>query len=158
MPVQGTNDGAARTRRGLPGQAMVRTMCAQVDAGDAAGFASWFDEAATYRFGNAEPVVGRIAIEAATASAATTLPWLRHTVNQVAAIDDQLFCRFTIETESPSGTPVAMPCVTVIWLADDVIVDYRVHMDMSPALAPGRALRSESAVSGTRRVGRCLSE
>ena len=38
-----------------PRAELVHTMCAQVDTGDAAGFASWFAPAATYRFGNGEP-------------------------------------------------------------------------------------------------------
>jgi hypothetical protein len=48
--------------------------------------------------------------------------------------EDQLFCRFMIETESPAGKPLALPCVTVMWLAGERIVDYRVHLDLTPAL------------------------
>jgi uncharacterized protein (TIGR02246 family) len=115
---------------------MVRTMCGQVDAGDATGFAAWFSDDATYTFANAQPLVGRAAIEAATAGAAASLPWVRHEVDQVAEVGDQLFCRFTIHTEAADGTELALPCVTVIWLdgsAADRIVDYRVHLDLSPA-------------------------
>ena len=115
---------------------MVRAMCAAVDAGDAEAFGSWFAEDATYTFGNGETLSGRDAIIAATAGAAGALPWVRHTVDQVAfAGDDQLFCRFTIETESAEGKELALPCVTVIWLDGPRIVDYRVHMDISPAFA-----------------------
>lgn len=113
--------------------AMVATMCAAVDAGDAELFGSFFATDATYRFGNAEPLRGRDAVVAATAGAADSLPWVRHTVDQVAHVGDQLFCRFTIETAGPDGSTVAMPCVTVIWLAGGEIVDYRVHMDLAPA-------------------------
>ncbi|MBE1495570.1 uncharacterized protein (TIGR02246 family) [Amycolatopsis lexingtonensis] len=114
---------------------MVREMCAAVDAGDAEAFASWFADDATYVFGNAEPLIGRAAITAATAGAAGALPWVRHVVDQVAVVgEDQLFCRFTIETESPAGQPLALPCVTVMWLEEERIVDYRVHLDLSPAL------------------------
>ena len=98
------------------------------------GFASWFADDATYTFGNGDPLVGRDAIEAATAGAAGALPWVRHEVDQVAEVGDQLFCRFTIHTEAPDGTELALPCVTVIWLRGDEIVDYRVHMDIAPAV------------------------
>ncbi|MFJ1766925.1 nuclear transport factor 2 family protein [Amycolatopsis sp. NPDC088138] len=114
---------------------MVAAMCAAVDAGDAEAFGSWFADDATYTFGNGETLSGRDAIVAATAGAAGALPWVRHTVDQVAALGDQLFCRFTIETESPDGKPLALPCVTVIWLDGPRIADYRVHMDISPAFA-----------------------
>jgi uncharacterized protein (TIGR02246 family) len=113
---------------------MVRTMCAQVDSGDAGGFAQWFAADATYAFANGPTLVGRDAIEAATAGAAGTLPWVRHAIDQVAELGDQLFCRFTIHTEAPTGAALAMPCVTVIELLDDEIIDYRVHMDITPAL------------------------
>lgn len=120
-------------------EAMVHAMCAQVDAGDAEGFGSWFADDATYTFGNGETLVGRDAVVAATAGAAGALPWVRHTVDQVAEVGDQLFCRFTIATEAPDGTLLALPCVTVIEMAGDRVVDYRVHMDISPALVSVRA-------------------
>lgn len=116
-------------------ETMVRAMCAQVDAGDADGFAAWFADDAVYRFGNAEPIEGRQAIRDATAGAAGAFPWLRHDVDQVAQVGDQLFCRFTIHTETPDRHEVGMPCVTVIWMEEGQIVDYRVHIDLSPAFA-----------------------
>ena len=77
----------------------------------------------------------------ATAGAVASIPPVRHRVDQIAQFGDQLFCRFTIEVAAEGGT-VVMPCVTVIWLAPDSgsgapkIIDYRVHMDISPALVP----------------------
>lgn len=114
---------------------MVHAMCAAVDAGDAESFGAWFTEDATYTFGNDETLVGRAAIIAATAGAAGALPWVHHLVDQIAAVgEDQLFCRFTIKTAAPDGKALALPCVTVIRLADSLVCDYRVHMDLTPAL------------------------
>lgn len=113
---------------------MVRRMCAAVDAGDAEAFGAWFAADASYTFGNNSPLIGRAAVVTATAGAASALPWVRHVIDQVAEVGDQLFCRFTIETETRDGTPLALPCVTVIWMSGEQIVDYRVHMDISPAL------------------------
>ncbi|RSM82008.1 nuclear transport factor 2 family protein [Kibdelosporangium aridum] len=113
---------------------MVHAMCAAVDACDAESFGSWFADDATYKFGNSETLIGRDAIVAATASAAGALPWVRHVIDQIVEVDDQLFCRFTIRTEAPDGTGLALPCVTVIQMAGDRVTDYRVHMDLTPAL------------------------
>ena len=115
---------------------MVHDMCAAVDAGDAERFGAWFADDATYRFGNGDVLVGRDLVVAATAGAAEALPWVRHSVDQIAEIGDQLFCRFTIATAAPSGIKVALPCVTVIAMDGDLVVDYRVHMDLAPAFAP----------------------
>ncbi|UOZ06962.1 cupin domain-containing protein [Amycolatopsis sp. WQ 127309] len=133
---------AARDEPAPPrAEQVVRRMCAAVDEHDFAGFGAFFAEDARYRFGSGAPVRGRAAIVAATAAAAAALPTARHRVEQVAEIGRQLFCRFVIEVETPRGA-VEMPCVTVIELATGgtgegfpEIVDYRVHMDVSPVLA-----------------------
>ena len=114
---------------------MVRIMCAAVDAGDAQLFGSFFSDDASYRFANQEPIRGRAAVIAATAGAAAALPWVRHTIDQIARVDDQLFCRFTIYTAGPDGGTLALPCVTVIEMTHGLITDYRVHMDITPALS-----------------------
>jgi hypothetical protein len=116
-------------------QAMVHTMCRQVDTGDAEGFARWFADDASYTFGNGESLVGRTAVEQATARASDAIRGLRHEVDQVVEVGEQLFCRFTIHGLAAADRPVALPCVTVIWLGeDDLVVDYRVHMDAAPLL------------------------
>ncbi|WP_328603430.1 nuclear transport factor 2 family protein [Amycolatopsis sp. NBC_00345] len=115
---------------------MVRAMCAAVDAGDAEAFGAWFADNATYTFGNGETLTGRDAIVAATAGAAGALPWVHHVVDQIADPGGgQLFCRFTIKTSASDGTELALPCVTVMWVDGMRVTDYRVHMDITPALA-----------------------
>jgi ketosteroid isomerase-like protein len=115
-------------------EAMVRAMCAAADAGDGQAFAACFSPTARFRFGNNEPIEGRAAIAKSTESTVDAIWPVRHRVDQVARIGQQLFCRFTIAATLPDGTEVAMPCVTVIELRDGLITDYAVHMDISPAL------------------------
>jgi limonene-1,2-epoxide hydrolase len=112
---------------------MVHAMCAAADAADGETFASFFSDAATYRFGNFAPISGRDAIAAATTGTVDAIWPIRHEVDQIAAVGSQLFCRFTIHASAPGGD-VALPCVTVIQLDGEQIVDYRVHMDIGPAL------------------------
>ncbi len=110
-------------------------MCAAADNADGETFASYFAEDASYRFGNNEPLTGPAAIAAATNGIVDAVWPVRHQVDQVAAVGSQLFCRFTIHVSKPDGPGLALPCVTVITLGDgDCITDYRVHMDIAPAL------------------------
>ena len=124
-PAQVPPDAAGRDKA-------VQAMCDAVDAGDAEAFGAWFADDAAYRFNAGEPVHGRPGVIQATRGAIGAMPWVRHHVDQVAHVGDQLFCRFTITTTAAGETEVALPCVTVIWVADGEIVDYRVHMDLSP--------------------------
>jgi uncharacterized protein (TIGR02246 family) len=117
---------------------MVRELCAAADAADGARFASFFRPDATFRFGNGSPLAGRAAIAAATRATVDAIWPTRHRVDQVAEIGDQLFCRLAILVAPPGGPELELPCVTVVQLADGMIVDYRVHMDIAPALRPAR--------------------
>lgn len=113
---------------------MVHTMCAAADAGDGETFASFFSESAVFRFGNNEPFSGRAAIAASTEGTVSAIHPARHHVEQIARVGSQLFCRFVIEVTKPDGTELRLPCVTVIGMSGTQIVDYRVHMDIAPAL------------------------
>ena len=115
-------------------EGMVHALCVAADHADADGFASYFAADATYRFANNEPLVGRAAIAAATAGTVDAVWPVRHQVDQIAVIGPQLFCRFTILVSKPGGIRLALPCVTVIELDGDLIIDYRVHMDITPGL------------------------
>ena len=98
-------------------EAMIRDVCAAADDGDGARFASYFSEYATVH-----------AIWPA-----------RHRVDQVAEVGDQLFCRFTIVVQPPDAVELSLPCVTVVQVGHDgLITDYRVHMDIAPALRHGQ--------------------
>lgn len=115
---------------------LVRELCAAADAGDGARFAAFFTEDATFRFANHDVLVGRAAVAASTEATVSALWPVRHVVEQVAEVGDQLFCRFTIVVTPPDAAELALPCVTVVQLHDGLIADYRVHMDIAPALRP----------------------
>jgi uncharacterized protein (TIGR02246 family) len=116
--------------------AMVEDVCAAADAADGTGFAAHFTEDATFRLGNGDVLVGRDAIAASTEATVDAIWPFRHRVDQVAEVGDQLFCRFTILVTPPEGPELDLPCVTVIRLDDGLIADYRVHMDIGPAVRP----------------------
>jgi uncharacterized protein (TIGR02246 family) len=115
-------------------EVMVREMCVAADAADGQRFASYFSPDATFRFGNGDVLVGRPAIAASTEGTVDAIWPMRHRVEQVAEIGNQLFCRFTIVVTPTAGVELDLPCVTVIELSDGFITDYRVHMDITPAL------------------------
>ena len=116
---------------------LVAAMCAAADNADGDAFAAYSADGASYRFGNNEPLTGPAAIVAATNGIVDAVWPVRHQIDQVAAVGSQLFCRFTIHVSPPDGIGLALPCVTVIELDDrDRITDYRVHMDIAPALRP----------------------
>jgi hypothetical protein len=117
-------------------EAMINDLCAAADAADGQRFASFFGPDATFRFGNGELLSGRDAIAASTAATVDAIWPMRHRVEQVAEVGRQLFCRFTILVAPPDAPELELPCVTVVQLDDRLIVDYRVHMDISPALRP----------------------
>ncbi|WP_375492142.1 nuclear transport factor 2 family protein [uncultured Jatrophihabitans sp.] len=118
-------------------EAMIRELCAAADAGDGERFASFFSADATFRFANFDELAGRAAIAASTEATVHAIWPTRHRVDQVAEVGDQLFCRFSILVQPPDVAELSLPCVTVVEVGEDgLITDYRVHMDITPALRP----------------------
>ena len=115
-----------------------------VDHKDAAGFAAAFTPDATLRFGNADPVVGRPAIEAAIAGFFTGFAALRHTARGAWLADDTLFLEAEVTYTRHDAGVVTVRAMTVFHLAgaapDDaerpVADECRIYVDLAPLYAP----------------------
>jgi ketosteroid isomerase-like protein len=107
-----------------------------IDQMDAEEFASFFTENGTFRFGNAEPVAGRKAIQEAVGGFFASIAGLHHQGNQTwdAADDIAVTEGLVIYTRHDGGT-VDVPFVNVYRLEDGLIRDYRIYVDITPLYA-----------------------
>jgi uncharacterized protein (TIGR02246 family) len=116
--------------------AQVREMTEALDRGDADGFVGFFSEDASFRFANQERVEGRENIREAVAGALAALKGMHHTVIAVWAPDDEvILAEFAIDFTAADGAQITLPCVSVARVRDGAIFDYRINMDVAPALA-----------------------
>ena len=110
---------------------------ADVDRMDAKAFASHLAEDCLLRFGNADEVVGRNAIEEAIAGFFTTINALSHHVIQEWDVDDATIVQIDATYTRKDDRQITLPAVA-IWRrrGGELIDEYRIYVDLAPVYAP----------------------
>ncbi len=108
---------------------------ADVDRMDAKAFASHLAEDCLLRFGNADEVVGRGAIEEAIAGFFTTINGISHQLVNVWDVDDTTIIQLEATYTRKDDRKVTIPAVAVWRRGDELIDDYRIYVDQAPVYA-----------------------
>lgn len=108
------------------------------DRQDAAAFADAFDQDGIFVFGNAEPAVGRAAIEAEISAFFGVIRGLRHELDDVWRVDDTVIARVTVTYTRYGGTTVTLPAAMIWQETQGLITDYRIYADLAPLFARTR--------------------
>jgi hypothetical protein len=108
-----------------------------IDNMDAAMFANAFTEDGTFRFGNSEPVVGRLQVEQSVTEFFSMLGGLNHHVTGVWSGNWEGGEVISVEAEvtytRKDGTLTqAIPATSTQRMEGDRIKDYRAFVDISP--------------------------
>lgn len=111
------------------------TIFAIIDRFDATAFADVFDHDGVFVFGNAEPVVGHAAIEAAVSAFFGVIRALRHEIHDVWQVEDAVIARLTVTYTRYGGTTVVLPMATIWHERAGLITDYRIYADLAPLFA-----------------------
>jgi hypothetical protein len=111
-----------------------------VDALDAATFAKAFTKDGTFRFGNAQPAVGRQQIEEALSGFFSIIGGLRHEVTGVwsgtwEGGDVKSVESAVTYTRKDATVTDAIPATSTLRMRGDLIRDYRIFADISPLFA-----------------------
>jgi ketosteroid isomerase-like protein len=111
-----------------------------IDNMDAGTFANAFTEDGTFRFGNSEPVVGRLQVEQSVSEFFSMLGGLSHHVTgvwsgnweggEVISVEAEV-----IYTRKDGTLTQAIPATSTLRMEGDRIRDYRAFVDISPLFA-----------------------
>lgn len=107
-----------------------------IDRMKADEYASYFAEDASFRFGNAEPIVGRQTIRDAMVVFFSTIKGLHHEVVGVWEGEWEQGDVYSVETEvtykrTDDGV-VSLPATSTMRMNGDLIQDWRIFADISP--------------------------
>jgi hypothetical protein len=109
---------------------------ARIDGMDANESVKLFAESAKLTFGNAEPMVGRNAIQTGIEAIYTSIAALRHRILQEWSVDRDTIVEMAVTYGRHDGIQVTIPAVTIWRVRDDgLITDYRVFIDQQPVYA-----------------------
>ena len=103
-----------------------------IDRMDADGFVSFLSENATFRFGNAEPVIGKNKIRGAVAGFFASIKGLRHHILTKWKTDDHLVIQGEATYTRKDDRLVTIPFVNIFKMDDTLIREYLIYIDTSP--------------------------
>jgi len=113
-----------------------RTFFTALDAGDVSRAASLPAPDVSLRFGNDLVIVGRVDVSAQLAELMSALTSLSHEVCTMWAHDDTVICEVKITYERLDGSFLALPCVDIFRMSNDLIADYRAYLNITPLFTP----------------------
>jgi hypothetical protein len=100
-------------------------------------FVATLTPGAEVRFGNGEPVVGRVAIRDAFREFLDAVSSVSHTYATQLRIDDTLFVETNVTVTRRDGTTVVLPSATVFELIEGKAERMQTYIDVSPVFASG---------------------
>jgi hypothetical protein len=107
-----------------------------IDSMEPERFAAHLADGVSFRFGNAEPVVGREAVRDTWAGFCATVDGVRHDLVAQWDDGDAVVAEADVTYTRKDATTVTVPVVT-IYRGADRIDDYRVFIDLAPLFAAG---------------------
>ena len=108
---------------------------ADVDRMDAKAFASHLAEDCLLRFGNADEVIGRDAIEEAIAGFFTTIKGISHHIVHQWDVEDTTISQLEATYTRMDDRRVTLPGVAIWRRGGELIDDYRIYVDLAPVYA-----------------------
>jgi ketosteroid isomerase-like protein len=102
-----------------------------LDAFDADTFASFLTDEASFVFGNAEPMRGKLAIRDVVADFFTSISAIRHDLLETWTLSQEVICRGIVTYTRHSGSQLRVPFANIFKLRNGLIQDYLIYVDNS---------------------------
>lgn len=112
---------------------------ASIDDKDAEGFASFLAHDAIFKFGNAEAVAGKAAIQEAVAAFFAGIQDIRHELLDSWSHPHAVVCRGTATYTRHDGSRLTVPFANVLKMQGSLIREYLVYVDISELYRTGSA-------------------
>jgi ketosteroid isomerase-like protein len=113
----------------------VHTVFADIDAFDPDKFLAHLTDDVVFRFGNAEPAVGKAAVRAAVAGFFSTIDGLTHHILDSWEIGDRTIVQIDVEYRRKDGKTVTVPNADILTYDGDLVRDWRIYIDVAPVFA-----------------------
>lgn len=113
----------------------VNEIFADIDSMIADKFLAHLTEDVVFRFGNAEPAVGRAAVREAVAGFFSTIDGLSHHILDVYDVGDTAVARIDVEYKRKDGKSVTVPDADILEFDGDLVRDWQIYIDVAPVFA-----------------------
>ena len=111
------------------------TLFEDIDSMDADRYARHLADDVSFRFGNADPVIGRDAVRDTWASFCDGIAGVSHEVIEQWDSGPATIVEATVTYTRKDASTVSLPVVTIYRAQGEKIDDYRIFMDVAPLFA-----------------------
>ena len=135
---QSSTKGTAMSEDVASDEQAITTVLAAIDAGELALATNYLRDDVTVLFGNFAPLTGAATFTQLFQHFTSSLRAVRHEIHHiwpVATDPDVLVATMTAHYTRNDGERVSLPCCNVFRMCGGLIAEYRVYMDISPAMA-----------------------
>jgi ketosteroid isomerase-like protein len=108
---------------------------ADIDALDPDRFVAHLTEDVVFRFGNAEPAIGKAAVKEAVAGFFSTIDGLTHHILNVWDVGDISIAQIDVEYVRKDGKHVTVPNADILTYDGDLVSNWQIYIDVAPVYA-----------------------
>jgi ketosteroid isomerase-like protein len=113
----------------------VAAIFADIDAFDPDKFVAHLTPDVTFRFGNADPVVGRAAVKEAVTGFFSTIGGLAHHILSTYESGETVIAKIDVEYLRQDGKSVTVPNADILVFDGDLVSDWQIYIDVAPVYA-----------------------
>jgi ketosteroid isomerase-like protein len=113
----------------------VAKIFADIDSFSPDKFVAHLTQDVVFRFGNADPVIGRDAVREAVAGFFSTIDGLTHHIRNEWDIGDTTFVQIDVEYRRQDGKSVTVPNADILIFDGDLVRDWQIYIDLAPVFA-----------------------
>ncbi len=106
-----------------------------IDSFDPDRFVAHLTEDVVFRFGNAEPLVGRTAVRDAVAQFFSSIAGLRHDILALYEDGDVVVAKADVNYTRHDGQVVVTPNADILTYEGDLVRDWQIYIDLAPVYA-----------------------
>ncbi|GAA4537156.1 nuclear transport factor 2 family protein [Pseudonocardia xishanensis] len=115
---------------------LVRELFAAVDNQDANAVGSYVTDDLHFRFGSADPVIGKDEFVASSEQFLASLAGIRHQIISLWEVEEgTVVAIMDVHYRRHDGREHTLPCSNLFRLRDGKVHDYRIYMDIAPIFA-----------------------
>ena len=113
----------------------VAAIFADIDAFDPEKFVAHLTPDVAFRFGNADPVVGRAAVKEAVTGFFSTIAGLTHHILNIYESGETAIAKMDVEYRRQDGKSVTVPNADILVFDGDLVSDWQIYIDVTPVYA-----------------------
>jgi len=105
---------------------------ASVDATDVEAFLDFFEDDASFRFGNAPAVTGKETIRRTVEGFFASIGGLQHEILEMWFEEQAIICRGDVTYTRTDASEVSLPFASIWKLRGELIEEYLIYIDINP--------------------------